>query len=445
MFHPITRRGFLIGCSAAIASLVGSRLTSLAFSLPHQASTPRDILLVIFLRGGADGLSMVPPLADPDRRYYEMARPMLKIPLSGQHALLPLDQRFGLHPFAAPLYELYQDGHLAFVHAAGLTSNTRSHFDAQAYMELGTPDRKNSTTGWITRHLQTQRHTSDALIPVLATGGEQPTSLLGSYQAVAMTSPDDFSLVAHWDYEGDLRDGLRRLYQGTDQALDRLGQRTLDTIDIIETLHPGDYTPSHGAQYPDGEFGDNLQVIAQMIKMQLGLEVATVDLGGWDTHEQQAWHVEGYFAELLHELSQGLHAFYTDLDTGGDDNPVQRLTVVVMSEFGRRVRENAALGTDHGHGNVMMVLGGPVNGGRVYGDWPGLHTDQLYQRADLAITTDYRQVLSEILIRRLGNPHLDTIFPGLQDYTPLGILQGDDLPPILGDTHHLFLPWTVGG
>ncbi len=437
----LTRRQFLIGCSGAIAALVGSRLTSLAFAAPqHADGTPRDVLLVVFLRGGADGLSMVAPLQDPDRQYYEMARPMLQIPLSGKHALLPLDDNFGLHPFAAPFYELYQEGKLAIIHAAGLTSNTRSHFDAMAYMELGTPGRKTTHTGWLTRHLATANTTSGrSLFPVLAAGGSQPDSLLASRDTVTMSTPDDFSLIAHWYYRDDLRAGLRRLYAG-ETFLDQVAQETLDAMDIIETVNPGDYQPAHGAQYPEGDFGDNLQVVAQIIKLGLGLQVATLDLGGWDTHEAQAWDVEGYFADLFHELAQGLHAFYMDLDTGGTDNPVNRLTVVVMSEFGRRVRENASRGTDHGHGNVMWVLGGHVNGGQVYGSWPGLHTDQLYQRADLAITTDYRQVLSEILIRRLGNPHLGTIFPGYTGYRALGIVQGEDLPPIYGDAYRVFWP-----
>ncbi len=440
--RKITRRGFLVGCSTAIAALAGSQLTSLAFASPDApAQANRDILVVIFLRGGSDGLSMVPPRSGPDRGYYEMARPMLKIPATGERALLPLDDRFGLHPFAAPLHELYQDGRLAIIHAAGLTSDTRSHFDAMAYMELGTPGKKHTHNGWLTRHLLTAGNIPPEIImPVLAAGGEQPDSLLGNRETVAMSSPGNFNLVADWHYRNQLRASLRQLYAG-DALLSQVGQETLDAVDIIEAADPDNYTPANGAHYPDGEFGDNLQVIAQMIKLQLGLRLATVDLGGWDTHERQAWEVEGYFANLLEELARGMHAFYTDLDSGGNDNPAQRLTMVVMSEFGRRVRENAARGTDHGHGNVMFALGGKVNGGRIYGDWPGLHTDQLYQRADLAITTDYRRVLSEILIRRLGNPNLGVIFPGYTGYSPLGIVEGEDIPPVTGDGARTYLPF----
>ncbi len=441
--RKITRRGFLAGCSTAIAALAGSQLTSLAFAAPPaREANNADTLVVIFLRGGSDGLSMVAPRSGPDRGYYEIARPMLKLPVSGENALLPLDDRFGLHPFAAPMHELYQAGKLAIIHAAGLTSDTRSHFDAMAYMELGTPGKKHTANGWLTRHLLTAGNLPPEIImPVLAAGGQQPDSLLGSRETIAMASPDEFSLIANWQFRYQLRAQLRSLYAGS-SLLELVGQETLDAIDIIETADPENYTPANGAQYPQGDFGDNLQVIAQMIKLRLGLRVATVDLGGWDTHERQAWDVEGYFANLFQELARGLHAFYTDLDSGGDDNPAQRLTVVVMSEFGRRLRENAARGTDHGHGNVMFVMGGHVNGGQVYGDWPGLHNDQLYQHADLAITTDYRRVLSEILIRRLGNPNLGAVFPGYEDYRPLGVVQGEDLPPII-HAKHAYLPFVI--
>lgn len=435
----ITRRQFLVGCSAAIASLAGARLTSLAFAHPNSSSTA-DTLVVVFLRGGCDGLNIVPPLADPDRRYYEQARPELKLPITGPNATLPLDDHFGLHPAAAPLFELYRERKLAIVHAAGLTTDTRSHFDAMEFIERGTPGNKTTTTGWLTRHLQSATDLPDTVfMPVLAVGNLQPSSLLASRETVAMTSPGEFDFLGHWRWVDAQRAALRRLYAG-DGWLYQAGLRTLDAVDIIEAAAPEDYTPANGARYPEGEFGNHLQVVAQMIKLNLGLRVATVDLGGWDTHEGQGTGAGGYFATLLGELAQGLHALYTDLDGSGTASPAQRLTVVVMSEFGRRLQENAAAGTDHGHGNVMVLLGGEVNGGRVYGVWPGLHAEQLYDHADLAVTTDYRRVLSEILIRRLGNPNLGFVFPGYRDYTPLGIVRGADLPPNYGDLTTLYLP-----
>jgi uncharacterized protein (DUF1501 family) len=208
------------------------------------------------------------------------------------------------------------------------------------------------------------------------------------------------------------------------------GIQTLNAVDVIENSDPGVYTPENGAAYPNGSFGDNLKTIAQTIKMQLGMRVATVDLGGWDTHEFQGDDGGGYFAARFGELSSGLAAFYTDLNGSGSANYMSRLTLVVMSEFGRTFKQNASRGTDHGHGNVMFVLGGQVNGGAIYGEWPGLGSDQLYDRRDLSITTDYRRVLSEILLRRLGNPHLGHVFPGYINHQPLGIVAGADLQPI---------------
>jgi uncharacterized protein (DUF1501 family) len=424
----MTRRGFMVGCSAAIASFAGG-LSFTAFG--SQAAEPnQDIVIVVFLRGGMDGLNLVPPIAGPDRGYYEQKRTRIAVPAAGTNAALPLSDLFGLHPAAAPLLDLYQAQHLAVVHAAGLTSDTRSHFDAMQYMELGTPDNKSGTTGWLTRHLQTANNLPDSLmLPAVAAGTLQPASLLGSRESIGMASPDDFHFNGHWQYGGPQRSSLRALYGGN-SWLHQAGIQTLDAIDVVEYADPGNYTPGNGAVYPGSSFGDSLQTVAQLIKMQLGLRVATIDLGGWDTHEYQGDTGGGYFASRIGELASGLGAFYTDMsnDNGVDHN--QRITVVVMSEFGRSFSQNESNGTDHGHGNVMLVLGGAVKGGKVYGQWPGLATEQLYDRRDLAITTDYRRVLSEILIRRLGNPNLGTIFPGYSGYAPLDVLQGADLTPI---------------
>lgn len=436
-----TRRGFLIGCSAAIASMTGG-LSFTAFG-SAEAEPNQDIVVVVFLRGGMDGLSVVPPMTGPDRQPYEEKRPDLKVPASGPNAALPLHSGFGLHPAAAPLYELYQDKRLAIIHAAGLTSDTRSHFDAMQYMELGTPDSKTSTSGWLTRHLQTAGNLpAEIIMPAMAVGSLQPTSLAGSRDSIGLRSPDDFSLNGHWYYGDWQRQALRQMYAGS-SWLHESGIQTLNALDVIEWSNPGDYVPGNGAVYPNNGFGRDMQAVAQMIKMQLGLRVATVDVGGWDTHEYQGNQGIGYFADRLRELAQGLHAFQTDLSNHNGTDHTQRITVVVMSEFGRSFGQNASQGTDHGHGNIMLVLGGKVNGGKVYGQWPGLGTEQLYDNRDLAITTDYRRVLSEILIRRLGNPNLGTIFPKYTGYTPLGILQGTDIAPIY--TPVTFPPSDGGG
>jgi uncharacterized protein (DUF1501 family) len=435
----LTRRQFLTGCSSAIAAMAGARLTRLALAAPDAPNASQEILVVVFLRGGWDALNVIPVIGGADRGAYETARESLKVPASGTGAAINLNGQFGFHPSLAPLHDLYQNGNLAVIQAVGLTSDTRSHFDAMQFIELGTPDNKSTPTGWITRHLETgPALPGTILLPALSAGSSQAMSLLGSQEAAAMTSPDDFSFSGHWNYSDPQRVALRNLYNG-DTWLYQAGTQTLDTIDLIESLNPGSYVPSNGAVYPSGSFGDNLQAIAQMIKMDVGLHVATIDLGGWDTHEHQGDGSTGYLADLLNEFASGLDAFYTDLNGSGPSNYASRLTVVVQSEFGRRLRENANHGTDHGHGSAMLVMGGNVNGGMVYGNWPGLSVDQLYEGADLDVTTDYRQVLAEILTDRLLNPNLDYVFPGLTSYQPLGIVRtAYTVPP--GLDQRLYLP-----
>jgi len=429
--NKLSRRGFLVGCSAAIAAMAGGRISYTAFGSPEQEPN-QDILVVVFLRGGMDGLSTVFPLVGADRGYYEQNRDNIAVPTTGANAALTLDNFFGLHPSGAPFLELYQAKKLAIIHAAGLTSDTRSHFDAQQYMELGTPGLKSSTSGWLTRHL----HSADNLpaqiiMPAMAVGNLAPTSLVGSNETIGMTSPNDFTFGGNWRYGDWQQLALRQMYTGG-SWLHIAGIDTLNAIDVVTTANPGNYTPGNGAVYPGGSFGDSLKAVAQMVKLELGLRVATIDLGGWDTHEYQGDGGTGYFANQFGQLTQGLHAFYTDLSNTNGADHTQRLTLVVMSEFGRTFKQNASRGTDHGHGNVMFVLGGQVNGGQVYGAWPGLSIEQLYDHRDLQVTTDYRRVLSEILIRRLGNPKLGAIFPNYSGYEPLGVVQGADLAPDYG-------------
>lgn len=425
----LTRRGFMVGCSSAIAAMAGSRLSHVAFGSPEREPTG-DILLTIFLRGGIDGLSVVPVIGGSDRGHYEAARENIAIPVTGDNAALPLEGIFGLHPAAAPLYELFQDNNLAVVHATGLPSDTRSHFDAMQEMELGTPGYKSGSTGWLTRLLQSASSISDdATLPALSVGSLQPTSFAGSTEAIGMSSPKDFSFSGNWRHERDQRSALRKIYGGS-SWIDLAGTATLDAVDVLELGDPGDYQPSNGAEYPNGSFGSNLQAVAQMIKLQLGMQLATIDLGGWDTHEYQGNDGQGYFGDRLGMVARGLHAFYTDLSGGLNGvNSGQRVTTIVMSEFGRTFKQNGSSGTDHGHGNVMLVMGDNVNGGKVYGDWPGLSTENLYQNRDLEITTDYRQVLSEIVMRRFANPNLGIVFPGYAEHRSLNVVAGTDLTP----------------
>ena len=417
------RRQFLVGCSSAIAAMAGARLNTAVFGNPDDEPN-QNILVVIFLRGGCDALSVIAPMGGEDRGYYEVARPDLAIPTSGDNSLLQLgSHNLGLHPSASHLYELYNAGHLSIIPATGMHSNTRSHFDAMAYMELGTPDSKTAASGWITRHILTSSfQDNNSLLPYLGVGSMNPTSLSGTTSAISMNSPSQFKLDrGFWRWRDAQKAAWRSIYGRSSSAVHSAGLNALDTVDLIQVSDTDNYTPENGAVYPNNSFGDQLQTVAQMIKLQIGLRVSTIDLGGWDTHESQAGGdpSTGYFSDRISMLSQGMHAFFTDLNSSGTENYANRVTTIVMSEFGRRLRENDNRGTDHGHGGFMFVMGGESEGG-MHGTWPGLHTDQLYDNVDLAVTTDYRQVLSEILIRRFDNPNVGSYFPGYSSYAPSG-------------------------
>jgi uncharacterized protein (DUF1501 family) len=417
-----SRRQFLQGCSTAIAAMVGARLTHVSFgsSIPGSASlefrkqaqdATHGPLVVIFLRGGWDGLSVVTPLGGEDRKNYELARPGIKIPAG---SLLPLDDQFGMHPALAPLLDLYQDGKAAWIHAVGLNVDTRSHFDAQEFIDLGTPGRKSTPSGWITRHLMSQSDSLSGKIPILATPAPS-SALLNQTATVSMNNMRDMNL---WDngFRDEQLTALRRLYTG-ETLLHKAGLRTVDVVQTLLPYMEQTYTPAAGVKYQDDEFSNRMKSVAQMIKMDVGLQVATVDYGGWDTHEYQNDGAGGYLGNLLANLGAGLTSFYQDLNDGHTEN----LSVIVISEFGRRLSQNDSQGTDHGHGSLMLALGDGVNGGHVYGAWPGLANEQLYDRADLAVTTDFRQVLSELLTRRLNNPNIDQVFPDFQMLADMGV------------------------
>jgi uncharacterized protein (DUF1501 family) len=423
-----------MGCSAAIAAMAAGKVSQLVFADQVGAAGSDEILVVVFLRGGCDGLSLLSPYDDP---IYRQARGELALPTTGANAALRIDPRnptystssFGLNAKMTHLKELYDGGRLALIHACGLDDDTRSHFDAMDYMERGTPGNKTTGSGWITRHVMSSGMTP-GLIPALAAGTEAPASMLNYNGAVAMSNPRNFGLSTNWRYNRKEEDYpmlrvLEGFYPGNGiNPVDRAGKRTLETIKTIRAANPGNYTPRTGVTYPGGSFGSALQTVAQVVKMEQGLRVATVDFGGWDTHEWQANNDGGgYLPDRLGSLSQGLHALSSDLV-----DYLGRLTIVVMSEFGRRLGRNASNGTDHGHGNVMMVIGGNVNGGKVYGNWPGL--TNLDQGQDLHITTDYRVVLGEVIYKRLGNPHLGSIFPGLTSaqFNQLGLVNGGSGP-----------------
>ncbi|GHA81556.1 DUF1501 domain-containing protein [Cognatilysobacter bugurensis] len=420
----ISRRHFLKGCTAAAA--VAAAGPQLFFSSVHAAANGHDTLVVLFLRGGLDGLNLVVPVSGEDRAHYEAARPTLAIPVSGTYGALPLTLAsgaatgFGLHPSAVGLRDLWDGGQLAIVHACGLRESvTRSHFDAQLTIELGVMGRQGIGTGWLARAMNTQPGVSGAEpMPALAVNSRQPASFGGSTHALTMASPGDFQLNSGaWNWQKTRADSPAGLV-GVNETLARLwggptglegdGARAERALSTIARQSFG--APPAG--WPTSTIARQLWTVAQSIRAGLGLRYAALDLGGWDTHDGQGSAGSGYhyFQNKVAELSQALAAFHNELALTGHAG---RVTTVVQSEFGRRVRENAARGTDHGYGNPVLVLGGAVNGRRFYGQWPGLSPETLSPTyGDVPVTTDYRQVIGEILVRRMGHTDVAAVFPG---------------------------------
>ena len=399
-----TRRVYLRNCALAMIG-AGSAPVWLQRALyASDAPLPRKkILIAIFQRGAADGLNIVVPHGE--KAYYAL-RPTIAVPRPGSpDGALDLDGFFGLHPSLAPIGPLFQQGHLAIVDAVGSPDPTRSHFDAQDYMESGTPGLKGTADGWMNRALPREAPALEAASPLRAVsmGAVLPRAMRGSQPALALQNIGDFRIR-------DLRAAslFEDLYAETgDAALNATGRETFEAMKLLQSIQKAPYQA--GAEYPRGRFGDCLRQIAQLIKSDAGVEMAFADIGGWDHHVNELGQraSEGQLANRLREFGQALSAFWQDL---GDR--MQDVVLVTMSEFGRTAHENGNRGTDHGHANCMFVLGGPVKGGKVYGQWPGLERENLYENRDLALTTDFRDVLGELVARHMGNPTLGSIFPG---------------------------------
>jgi uncharacterized protein (DUF1501 family) len=403
----ITRRVFLKnGALAVVATTaIPSFLTRTVWG---TESTRQKRLVVLFQRGAADGLNIVVPHGES--AYYAM-RPSIAIPRPnrGQESAIDLDGFFGLHPSMASFKPLWDEKRLAIVHAAGSPDNTRSHFDAQDYMESGTPGVKSTEDGWLNRAVRLPEPDASPF-RAIAMGGTLPRALAGTAPAVAIGNINEFGVGGRGPAGVPLSNTFEAMYaQSVDTVLHGTGQETFEAVRMLKAADPAHYTPAPGANYPKGRFGDSLRQLAQLIKANLGVEVAFADIGGWDHHVNEG-AAQGQLANVLREFSQSIAAFWTDLGDLGEDT-----VLVTMSEFGRTARENGNRGTDHGHANVMFVLGGPVRGGRVYGQWPGLDQSQLYEGRDLALTTDFRRVLGEGVNRHLGNKDLATIFPGFEN------------------------------
>jgi uncharacterized protein (DUF1501 family) len=365
-------------------------------------------LVVLFQRGAADGLNIVVPFGEPN--YYRM-RPSIAIPQpkrGGGETAIDLDGFFGLHPSLAPLAPVFQKNDLAIVHAAGSPDPTRSHFDAQDYMESGTPGVKATEDGWLDRALGTIPEENATPFRAVAMGPNLPRMLRGNTGAIALPDLRQFKVQPQSAAMANVAEGgFEALYaQTVDHALHGTGAETFEAIDMLKKIDMATFPPANGADYPKSPLGQKLQQIAVMLKANIGVEVLFVDCGGWDNHVNEGG-VQGQLSNLLKELGQTLAAFYQDMGDRMSD-----VVVVTMSEFGRTAKENGNRGTDHGHANCMFVMGGDVRGGRVYGKWPGLADQQLYEGRDLMLTTDFRAVVGEILTKHLGVKNLAPVFPG---------------------------------
>jgi len=405
-----TRRSFMKAGALALLGM-GSVPRFLVRTAYAQGTAARPkILIAVFQRGAVDGLSMVVPHGDPS---YYTSRGSIAVarPVAGSaETTVDLDGFFGLHPAMAPLKPLWDDRRLAIVHACGSPDTTRSHFDAQDYMESGTPGVKTTQDGWLARGLHAAPARASSPFRAVAMGSLLPRSLRGAVGAVAMSAVADFDVKQDMGRMGggvNARRGFESLYEeGVQDILHGTGREAFDAVTMLRSANPQRFHPDNGAQYPRGKLGESLKQIAQLIKADVGLEVAFADMGGWDTHANQG-NEKGQLALRLAEFSQSLAALNRDLGDRMAD-----VVVLTMSEFGRTVRENGNRGTDHGHATAMLVLGGAVKGGRMVARWPGLAREQLYEGRDLAVTMDFRNLFAEVAVQHLGVPASAPLFPG---------------------------------
>jgi uncharacterized protein (DUF1501 family) len=434
--HEVSRRFFVKRGALAFAAIGATALfgpdflrASVLAAEPRRASGGRKILVCVFQRGAADGLSMVVPYGDAD--YYKLrsdialAAPSQK---AGAAGVLDLDGRFGLHPALAPLHELYRAGELAVVHACGNPQGTRSHFESQDLMESGSGHDKNLTTGWLNRMIGVcpEDAAHHSALRAVAMTSQMPRSLQGREEALAIADLERFGVgtaaaalpgqnrkaVADPGMTGSTAaKGFEQIYENAvGDALHGAGQEGFEAMGLLKKVNPRSYTPANGAVYPNGGFGRSLRQVAQLIKSDVGLEIAFVEIGGWDTHANQG-SAAGQLATRLTEFGGGLAALHKDLGAKMSD-----VMVLTMSEFGRTARQNGNRGTDHGYGTAFFALGGTVQGGKVLGRWPGLAPDKLYEGRDLAITTDYRDFFAEACVRHMGVAEKDLarVFPSYE-------------------------------
>ncbi len=396
----MNRRIFLKSSGLALVS--GALLPNVFVRMANAATTKgKKVVVAIFQRGAVDGLNVVIPYGE---RAYYAARPTIAVPRPGaaEGAALDLDGFFGVHPSLASLVPYFKDKSLGFVHAAGSPDSTRSHFDAQDFMESGTPGVKVTEDGFLSRALMTMRSKEAKPLRAVALGPSLPRILAGSAGAVAMTNISQFGIRG----PEKMSNGFESMYAEAvaGSSLAGTAKESFEAARILKAADPQKLQPENGAQYPNGPLAGSLRQIAQLIKSDVGLEVAFADVSGWDTHAGEGG-AQGQLANNLKQFADAISAFIQDLGSRMGD-----VVLVTMSEFGRTVKENGNRGTDHGHANFMLLAGGGVKGGRVHGQWPGL--DHLYENRDLAVTTDFRDIFAEVLTKQLAVPSLTSVFPG---------------------------------
>src|SRR2546427_2012783 len=396
----MSRRYFLKSGGVALTSFAAMPSFLMRTALAQKNAGPgkdRPIIIAIFQRGAADAISMVVPFGD--KSYYQL-RPQIAIPEPSrmvEDRAIDLDGFFGLHPALASLKPIYDESRLAIVHAVGSPDNTRSHFDAQDYMESGTPGNKGTTDGWLNRYLQGNPETEATSFRAVAISANLPRSLVGAAPVAAMQRVANFGIRG-----GAATQEIEELFADT-------YKETFDAVKMLRSATSQEYVAASGVQYPNSPFGQALQQIAQLVKSDVGMEVAFTDIGGWDTHANQG-NARGQLANRLKDFGDGLAALYRDL---GDR--MHNVVILTMTEFGRAMRQNGSGGTDHGHASCLFMAGGGVKGGKVYGRWPGLAREQLYEGRDLALTTDFRNVFAEVLVEHMRAKEVAKVFPG---YTP---------------------------
>jgi uncharacterized protein (DUF1501 family) len=403
----VSRRYFLKSGAVALAGVgsVAGGLPSFLIRAAASSGSRGKTLVVLFQRGAADGLNIVVPHGES--RYYEL-RPSIAVPrpaMGVSGTTIDLDGFFGLHPALGPFKRLFDEEMLAIVHAAGSPDATRSHFDAQDFMETGTPGVKNTRDGWLNRYLQEHAPRRETSFRAVSSTAQMPRILGGPAPALAIADLSKFGIPGR--HAAVVEKGLQRLYAGAgDDLLTPTASETFEAVDALARLDSEAYRPANGASYSGRGLGKSLRQIARLIKADVGLEIAFAEIGGWDHHVNEGG-AEGRLSDLLRRFADDVAAFVTDLGRRMDD-----IVLVTISEFGRTVGENGSRGTDHGHANALFVIGGQVKGGRVVGDWPGLADDRLHEGRDLALTTDFRDVISEILHGHLGASKLEDVFPG---------------------------------